>query len=379
MLLLLFTLALGNGNCGGHSQCRSLNKQNCNYPCYWQLPMPEAPKNATWFINPGKNGAFPHIDNSLDQICAATCTDCISTGRKQQAIWSGGKLFLTNGVYHYGANKTDYITAIECKAPVGCVSSSVFGQCKKISNQILCERSVFGCKWYGQDLFDMETGCTGSSNENAGLVFIIFAAAIIAVVSIIYMNEPIQAAVFENKTDTASIIIVQAMTFFGSCWGLYSALNIIATLSCLNAVIADATFTDCRSRLDDIQLGATLVLVGSIMALVTSFIIAFLHSFGLQELVDEEGMGQWAILEAIVLHFSKFFLFCGCIVGIKAATQKSFWDSSCKGEFAVAVSDQHERFISALLMAVFAIVFDILLCVKKACYSSSEEKDIESK
>jgi len=378
MLLLLFTLALADeGSCNGHSQCMQFNKLNCNSPCFWQKPIPDAPKNRTWFQNPTKNGKFAHIENSVDQICDATCKDCIATGGVEKALWTGGKLFHTNGVYYYHPNSTEYITAIECKAPVGCVGQSHF--CKDINTQHSCERSIFKCRWYGQDLFDAETGCTGSSNENAGLVFIIFAAAVVAVISIIYMNEPIQNAVFEKKSDAISILVVQAMTFWGSCWGLYSALNIIATLSCLNAVIADAVFTDCQSRLEDIQLGSTLVLVGSIMALVTSFIIAFLHSFGLQELVDEEGMGQWFVVESIVLHFSKFFLFCGCIVGIKAATEKAFWDSSCTGEFEVAVNDQHGRFLSALLMAVFAIVFDILLCVKKQFYPDEEEKDIESK
>lgn len=395
MILFLF-ISSALSSCTGpdramDSHCKLRDEKSCSKPCYWQPPPQAAPKSPTWYYNITKMGEPLHEKNTVDIACSVSCLHCLPTGQKKLELWTGGKLYRQGAVFHFPASwNHSYYAAVECKADpayenlAGCRTrpeNEVQGfddphLCKRQPTRITCDEKK-ECIWHGADLFDMETGCIGTKNENAGWVFIIFAFVIVGMLGVMIFHSDILEAVFEKKMDALMILFVQALMFFSSCWGLYSALNISATLGCLFNAIEHAVFTDCYDKIKGIKFASDMMLAGSICSIIASIIIAFLHSFGLQELVDKEAATKYRIPESVILHFSKFALFAGCITGLRDVHDDGFWGSGCAGEFQIASEEQGSRFLSALLMTIFAIIFDFVLCGWSSYKSTSEDKTLD--
>merc|ERR1719219_510583 len=138
--------------------------------------------------------------------------------------------------------------------------------------------------------------------------------------------------------------------------------------------------------LSDIETGAWLVFVGSVMSILMFLILSALHKFGFDDLLDkEEPEVSYVCLEAFGRHASKFFMFIGCFVGMQAAKDDGFWGSGCMGDFQETVDEEYKRFFDTLMVALFAMLYDVLYFVKESyfldieftlpCLGSQEEKD----
>merc|ERR1719479_604525 len=107
-------------------------------------------------------------------------------------------------------------------------------------------------------------------------------------------------ALFEKPVKAGVVVVNQFLFNFSSCYALFAALEVLATLKCLNDAMAGFTFTDCQDKLSDIELGAWLVFAGSVMSLIMVLILSALHKFGPDELLDkEESELQYVCLEAL--------------------------------------------------------------------------------